>query len=118
MKSGRRTGSRTANICTMALCWLHVRAPLSSCVVPKAFALISCRPVARISQQWGQKTQMGPHFLCTILDVCSNGAAKHEMGGGYHCPPSGDAPDFLCLSIVVSANAVFTNKKGQRTLNV
>jgi len=31
----------------------------------------------------GPKITSGPHFLKTMLDVCSNRGAKHEMGGTY-----------------------------------
>jgi len=40
----------------------------------------------------------GPHFLNTILDVCTNRGAKHEWGTGFkwgagcHWPPTGGGP--------------------------
>jgi len=48
----------------------------------------------------GQKTEGGPHFKNTVLDVCSNRGAKREMGGapisnggpGTTGPPAGDGP--------------------------
>jgi len=39
------------------------------------------RPVARISQQRGQKITRGQHFLNTILNVCSN---RHEKSRLWH----------------------------------
>ena len=38
------------------------------------------RLVARVSQQGAPKTTSGQHFLNTVLDICSNRGAKHEMG--------------------------------------
>jgi len=44
-------------------------------------------------QKEGPKTRRGEaHFKNSVLDVFSNQGAKHEMGGGHHCPPAGDDP--------------------------
>jgi len=50
----------------------------------------------------GTKTTRGKHFLNTILDVCSNLGAKHEMraqilngGARHHWPPADDDPFLL-----------------------
>ena len=57
------------------------------------------RPVAGISQHGESKTERGPHFLNTILDVCSNrglnmkwGAQILNGGTGTTAPPTGDNP--------------------------
>jgi len=48
---------------------------------------------------WASNHKGGPKFLNTIMDVCSNRGAKHEMGvrvlnggAGHHWPPAGDGP--------------------------
>jgi len=38
------------------------------------------RPVARIWQQGAKNHKRGAQFLITILDLCCNRRAKHEMG--------------------------------------
>ena len=43
--------------------------------------MVSVGPSPGFSSRGGQKTEGGPHFLNTVLDVCSNRWAKREMGG-------------------------------------